>query len=69
MYPVFIASQELLYATWVSDVAFLFNVWRQLFENNYFPLFVDPTEALYSSIGLILFQIPLVFNFTEATER
>ena len=34
------------------SVACLFNVWRQLFECNYFPLFVNSTEA----VGLILFQ-------------
>ena len=41
MYPVLLACQ----ATRVSVVC-LFNVRRQLFERNYFPLFVDSTEAL-----------------------
>ena len=45
-----------------------FNVWRQLFERNYFPLFVDSTEVC-CQLALLDAQITtILFTFTVCTE-
>ena len=46
----------------------MFNVWRQLFEHNYFPLFVDSTKALKASFCFWL-QLTHWCHFEEDSSK